>query len=69
MASFTIDLYFSFFSDLISSNDSVMLIKERMSESVFSELPKVDWHLLSDPKVDANLLSEVPKIPIRTSVP
>ena len=33
-----------------------------MSESVFSELPKVDWHLLSDPKVDDNLLSEVPKV-------
>ena len=36
---------------------------------LLSELPKVDCHLLSDPKVDANLLSEVPKIPIRTSVP
>ena len=33
-----------------------------MSELVFSELPKVDWHLLSDPKVDVNLLSEVPKV-------
>ena len=37
-------------------------IKVRMSELVFSELPKVDWHLLSDPKVDDNLLSEVPKV-------
>ena len=33
-----------------------------MSESVFSELPKVDCHLLSAPKVDDNLLSEVPKV-------
>ena len=33
-----------------------------MSELVFSELPKVDWHLLTDPKVDANLLTEVPKV-------
>ena len=39
-----------------------MTIKERMSESVFSELPKVDCHLLSAPKVDDNLLSEVPKV-------
>ena len=37
-------------------------IKVRMSESVFSELPKVDCHLLSAPKVDDNLLSEVPKV-------
>ena len=37
-------------------------IKVRMSELVFSELPKVDWHLLTDPKVDANLLTEVPKV-------
>ena len=37
-------------------------IKVRMSELVFSELPKVDWHLLTDPKVGANLLTEVPKV-------
>ena len=43
-------------------HSSHSLIKERMSESVFSELPKVDCHLLSAPKVDDNLLSEVPKV-------